>query len=243
MKGGIVAVIPARAQSKGVPNKNIRELSGHPILAYSIMAARNSQYIERVIVSTDSQEYIDIATYYGAQAPFLRPAELASDKATDADVMLHLLNWYKSGNNDMPEYFVHLRPTTPLREAKVIDMAICNMVKNKNICTALRSVHEMAETAYKSFEIDGAYLKTVAKDFEIDAVNDARQVFPKTYQANGYVDVLKADYILENKIIHGDKVMPYLTNYTVEIDTEDDLEYLQYSISKQPQLFKQLFGS
>ena len=106
----IYAIIPARGGSKGVPRKNIRLVGGHPLIAYSIVAARQCRRIDRVIVSTDSPEIADIARAYGAEAPFLRPPELAQDASGDIDFIRHALDWFQQHDHAEPEMLVHLRP-------------------------------------------------------------------------------------------------------------------------------------
>jgi CMP-N,N'-diacetyllegionaminic acid synthase len=237
----VVAVIPARAGSKGVIDKNIKLLVDQPLIAYSIAAARMANSIDRVIVSTDSKVYADIARDYKAEAPFLRPIEISGDTSTDYDFVRHLLDWMLSNQGGMPEYVVHLRPTTPLREIHYIDSAIDSIKKNI-YATALRSVHEMSESAYKSFEIERDLLKPIGSNsFDLDAFNKPRQSFSKTYQPNGYVDVLKTSYIIENKKLHGDHVIPFITPHVVEVDTVDDFEYLEYQVQKDSTIMKKLF--
>ena len=126
----IISVIPARSGSKGVPDKNIKLLAGKPLIAYSIAAAKKSKLINKIIVSTDSKKYANIAKKYGAEAPFLRPAELAGGKSTDYDWVNHLLNWLATNEDNNPEYLVHLRPTTPLRDPEIIDNAIEELINN-----------------------------------------------------------------------------------------------------------------
>lgn len=237
----IVAVIPARSGSKGVIDKNIKLLAGYPLIAYSIAAAQLAGSIDRIIVSTDSREYAEIAREYGAEVPFLRPDEISSDTSTDYDFVRHLLDWMSCNEGRMPEYLVHLRPTTPLREANYIDAAIERLTQDNN-ATALRSVHEMSESAYKAFEIDGNYLKSVGSNsFDLDTFNDPRQRFNKTYQANGYVDIIKTKYVIENKKLHGDHVIAFVTPHVVEIDTADDFDYLEYLAAKNPAIVSSLF--
>ena len=119
----IVAIIPARSGSKSLQDKNIALLSGHPLIAYSITAAKCSALIKRVIVSTDSERYASIAVQYGAEVPFLRPAEFSTDNSTDRDFLVHAMSWLEQNKQIRPEYWVHLRPTTPLRDPKIIDNA------------------------------------------------------------------------------------------------------------------------
>lgn len=239
---GVVAVIPARLGSKGVIDKNIKLLGGHPLIAYSIAAAQLARSINRIIVSTNSKEYANIAREYGAEVPFLRPDEISSDTSTDYDFIKHLIDWMLHNEGDIPKFLVHLRPTTPLREVKYIDSAIERM-KQAAYATALRSVHEMSESAYKAFEIEGDYLKSIGSNsFTLDAFNDPRQRFKKTYQANGYVDVIKTEYVIENKKLHGDHVIAFVTPHVVEVDTVDDFDYLEYLVAKEPMIVNSLFG-
>jgi len=238
----IVAVIPARSGSKGVVDKNIKLLAGYPLIAYSIMAARLAKNIDRVIVSTDSSKYADVARKYGAEVPFLRPDEISCDTSTDYDFVRHLLDWMLSNEGKLPEYLIHLRPTTPLREAKYIDGAI-ELIKKSSKATALRSVHEMSESAYKAFEIEEDCLKSVGSgSFALDTFNDPRQRFAKTFQANGYVDVIKTAYVIENKKLHGDYVVAFVTPHVVEVDTTNDFDYLEYIVGKNPSIAKTLFA-
>jgi N-acylneuraminate cytidylyltransferase len=192
-------------------------------------------------VSTDSEEYATIAREYGAEVPFLRPPDVSRDTSTDYDFVKHLLDWMLLNEGASPEYLIHIRPTTPLREANYIDAAI-ELIKQSSQATALRSVHEMSESAYKAFEIEGELLKSVGSNsFALDTFNDPRQRFNKTYQANGYVDVLKTKYIIENKKLHGDHVIAFVTPCVVEVDTIDDFDYLEYIAAKDRSIVNTLF--
>ncbi len=237
----IIAVIPARSGSKGVPHKNIKELAGKPLIAYSISAAIKSKLIDRVIVSTDSDEYASISKDYGAEVPFIRPNEYSGDDSTDYDFVKHLLDWLAKNGGNTPDYIIHLRPTTPLRDPSVLDNAIEKFMNNAE-ATSLRSAHEMAETAYKQFEIEGKYFKTICTgSFDLDDANNSRQSFPKTYTPNGYVDILRTSHILENHLLHGNRVMGYLTDYTTEVDILDDFEFLEWQTNKNIQIIGKLF--
>jgi N-acylneuraminate cytidylyltransferase len=237
----IIALIPARAGSKGVPNKNIRQLGGHSLLAWSIAACLKSSMIDRVIVSTDSVEYAELAKKLGAEAPFLRPAAISGDRSTDYEFIVHALDWL-AAEKDEPEYLVHIRATTPLREPMLIDDAVKAFISATN-ATALRSVQEMSESAYKTFEItEGGQLKRLGADnTDLDSANNARQQFPDTYQANGYVDVLSTAFIRKAKLMHGDHVIPFITPTVVEVDTEDDFAHLEFQLSQSPEILKTLF--
>lgn len=237
----VIALIPARSGSKGVPNKNIRPLGGHTLIEWSIMACKKAKLIDRVIVSTDSPEYAQLSVRLGAEAPFLRPAEISGDRATDYDFIAHALNWL-AANGGEPEYIAHIRPTTPLRDPTLIDAAI-RAFQSDSRATALRSVHEMSESAYKTFEIapEGQLKRVGADSTALDAANNARQQFPATYQANGYVDVLSTRFIRASGLIHGNWVLPFVTPTVVEVDTEEDFAHLEYQISRPTEIITHLF--
>ena len=237
----IIAVIPARSGSKGVPDKNIKMLVGKPLIAYSISAAIKSKLIDRVIVSTDSEKYASISKDYGAEVPFIRPNEYSGDDSTDYDFVKHLLDWLAKNGGNTPDYIIHLRPTTPLRDPSILDSAIEKFMNNGE-ATSLRSAHELSETAYKQFELEGKYFKTICTgSFDLDDANNSRQSFPKTYSPNGYVDILRTSHILKNHLLHGNRVMSYLTDFAIEVDTIDDFEFIKWQISKNDEILMKLF--
>lgn len=237
----VVALIPARAGSKGVSDKNVRPLGGNPLLAWTIAACKKSTKIERIIVSTDSPDYAAVAKEYGAEAPFLRPTEISDDYSTDYEFIVHALEWL-AAQDEEPQYVVHMRPTTPLRDPVLIDEAISAFINNPN-ATALRSVHEMPESAYKTFEIaPTGQLKRVGSDSTaLDVANNARQSFPRTYMANGYVDVLSTKFIRKSCLLHGDHVVPFVTPVVTEVDTEDDFVNLEYQLARSPEFINTIF--
>lgn len=241
MTGDVVALIPARSGSKGVPDKNIRDLGNRPLLAWSIAAAVRSLKIDRVIVSTDSTEYARIADLFGAEVPFLRPSNLATDEAHDIGFITHALDWF-AGRGEEPKLIVHLRPTTPYRSPEVIDASVVRFIEHHR-ATALRSVHEMSTTAYKSMEITNTgILRQVGSDETgLDRANRPRQAFPVTYLANGYVDILSTSFIRSTGLLHGDHVLPLITPLALEVDTAEDFEFLEYHLERHPQLATQLF--
>lgn len=238
----VVALIPARSGSKGVPHKNIKSLGGHPLIEWSIKACLKSRLIDRIIVSTDSTEYADLSIKLGAEVPFLRPADIADDRSTDYEFVLHALNWF-AANGGEPESLVHIRPTTPYRSPGLIDVAI-EAFRNESRATALRSVHEMTESAYKTFEIapEGQLQSLGADSTALDAANNARQQFPATYQANGYVDVLSSRFVRSHGMIHGDWVMPFITPAVVEVDSEDDFAHLEFLLDRNPEIAHEIFS-
>jgi CMP-N,N'-diacetyllegionaminic acid synthase len=126
----VIAIIPARGGSKGLPGKNVRPLCGKPLIAWSIEAGLGSQYIDEVMVTTDCEKISGIAREFGASVPFIRPAELASDTATTIDVIRHVLNFYENKLNKIFDYTVLLEPTSPLRVKEDIDKAIEQLLGN-----------------------------------------------------------------------------------------------------------------
>jgi len=232
-----IALIPARSGSKGVPNKNIKLLGEYTLLEWTIKTCLNCKLIDKVYVSTDSLKYAELARDAGAIVPFIRPNHLAKDTSTDFEFVCHALSWLEK-NEKLPDYIVHMRPTTPLRQTNVVDKAIEIFTKNKN-STSLRSVHQMSESAYKTFEIDKnkILLKICSRDSNLDTANAARQSFPKTYVANGYVDVLSVSFIKETGLLHGNNVLSFETEQAWEVDTMEDFEYLEFKMSKDKAIF------
>lgn len=237
-----IALIGARSGSKGVPDKNVRILGGRPLLAWSVAAASRATVVDRVIVSTDSTEYAEIADAHGAEVPFLRPPRLATDESLDIEFILHAMNWL-ADEGEEPSIIVHIRPTTPFRSPKVIDAAVAQFVGDDS-ATALRSVHEMSTTAHKSMELtdNGVLRQLGAEGTDLDRANNPRQDFPTTYLANGYVDVLSTQFIRATGLLHGDRVLPFITPLALEVDTADDFDLLEYHLARHPKLADQLFS-
>ncbi len=224
-KGKVFAIIPARSGSKGVKNKNIRLLNGYPMIAYTIAAAKLSENIDRVIVSTDSEQYAEIAQKYGAEVPFLRPAEISGDTSADIEFMQHAINWFYENEGKVPEYWVHLRVTCPMRDPKIIDKGITK-IKDYPEATCLLSVNKVDDylTAYKWLVKDGEeYVKSIFFKNNDDA-NMPRQSYPDTYIPNIYVDVLTTKNIVANDSLHGNTMVCFETVPTVDVDTDRDFE-------------------
>ena len=240
--GTILALIPARAGSKGVLDKNILPVGGYPLLAYSIAAAVRAVCVDRVMVTTDSAEYAAIAQTHGAEVPFLRPSELATDNSGDIEYIRHALSWITENEGAPPDTIVLLRPTTPLRDPDIIDDAIHRFARSEK-ASSLRSVHEMPETAYKTVEMVDGFLKRICTgDTDMDKANLPRQQYSVTYQANGYVDIVRTGSILMKGRLFGRRTLGYETPVTAEIDTLEDITYLEYQIGRQPEAMRRLFG-
>jgi CMP-N,N'-diacetyllegionaminic acid synthase len=234
------AIIPARSGSKGVPDKNIMELAGYPLIAYSIAAARNCSNIDRVFVTTDSKAYAEIALKYGAEVPFFRPSEISGDSSTDLEFFQHALDWFRKNLLCYPKYFVHLRPTSPIRESAVINEAILSFI-NGNY-SALRSAHKMSDSSYKTFEVEDGKLKMLFNGgFDIESTILPRQLFPMTFNPNGYVDIIRTSMI-DKDLLHGNNVQAFITDVTHEIDEKIDFDYMKFIIKRNQEIVKQLFN-
>ncbi len=230
MKNYIVAIIPARSGSKGVKNKNILEIGGFPLISYSIIASTLSKYIKKTLITTDSKEIANISKKFGADVPFLRPKRISGDKSTDIEYIQHAIKWFKQNNKKMPTHWVLLRPTTPYRDAKVIDKAIKKIIEN-HLATSLVSVHEFPESPAKMFGMKNNFLHGLSPfDPREEYFTLPRQAFPKTYFGNGYVDIIKTKTVLENNSMYGSNMLGFETDDIGEIDIKEDIEKLKYKL-------------
>jgi CMP-N,N'-diacetyllegionaminic acid synthase len=221
----ILCLIPARSGSKSLPHKNIKLLNNKPLLAYSIEQAKNSKYNMRIIVSTDSKKYSDIANKYGAETPFLRPKEISQDHSTDFEFIKHTIEWLKENENYYPNIILQLRPTQPDRKISDIDKCLDIFIKNYNSIDSLRTVVEIEKSPYKMYTIEGNKLLPMFNKYndKIEPYNMGRQYLPKAYLHNGYIDILKSE-LLEKGMISGENIYPYVMNKndTIDIDTIED---------------------
>lgn len=216
----ILAVIPARGGSKGIKNKNIVDLNGKPLIQYTIDSAKGSHYIDKVIVSTDSEEIKEVSEKLGAQVPFLRPMGLASDTARTIDVLVHTVDELKRMGEEY-DYLVLLQPTSPLRKTRHINEAIKLMLDNEY--RSLVSVHEVEDHPILIRTIEDSY--KMHKLIEQSSTM-RRQDFKKYYKVNGaiYINELK---VLNNETSLNDNEYAYIMErmYSVDIDEELDLKY------------------
>ena len=214
-----IAIIPARSGSKSILDKNLVQLAGFPLIAFSIAAAKLAPDISRVVVSTDSPKYAKISLKYGAEVPFLRPATISGDDATDIDFMLHAMNWFDENEPQTPEYWVHLRPTTPLRDPKHIAEALQRII-SRDDATALRSAFPCPESPFKWF-----------RHSDLDKFNLPRQMYPKVFVPDGYVDIIRRSFVKKTGQIHGNKVIGYTSPVCSELDSVEELRRIEYEIS------------
>ncbi len=218
----VIAIIPARSGSKSIKDKNIVKFKGKPLIAWSIKQCLKSKKIDEVYLSTDSKKYAEIAKKFGLKKIILRPKSISSDHSTDYEFVKHFIENIKTDHGTI----AHIRPTTPIRDISLLDKIIEFFLKKKNF-TSLRAVHENPETAYKSFEMKNKFLKALnGVKKSVDELNNPRQNFTKTYSANGYIDLYRKKFVIENKKLFGDKVAGYITPFTMEIDSKAELKLL-----------------
>jgi N-acylneuraminate cytidylyltransferase len=222
----ILALIPARGGSKGIPRKNIRSFAGYPLIAWSIAAARQSEWVTRVIVSTDDEEIASVARDFGAETPFLRPAELAQDQTTDLPVFEHALKWLEENEGYRPEIVVQLRPTSPIRPKNMVDDAI-RILMNHEDADCVRGVVPAGQNPFKMWRFNGQD-QPLKPLLEVEGIaepyNAPRQILPPVYWQTGHIDVIRASTILNKHSLTGDVVYPLVIDpkYTVDIDTLTD---------------------
>lgn len=215
----VLALIPARGGSKGLPRKNVLPLAGKPLIVYSIETALAATLVRRTIVSTDDDEIAQVARAAGAEVPFMRPSELAEDDSTDLEVFRHAL---KRLEGYEPELVVHLRPTNPLRRPERVDEAIRAMLDDPE-ADALRSVSWPKQTPYKMWHLAGRYLAPIAEVAGVPEAHSApRQGLPEVWWQNGYVDIVRPRTVLELHSMTGERVLPFVVQDPfVEIDYAD----------------------
>ena len=215
----INAIIPARGGSKGIPKKNIADIGGHPLIAYSIVAAKLCTNTNRIIVSTDDEEIAKIAIKYGAEAPFMRPAEYSKDTSSDLEFLKHYFD--NIGGDEV----VLLRPTTPFRDPEFMGQIINEYYDSRHRITGLRSAEEINQPIQKMFYISkGGCFDKIFDDFNgiKDYTNLPRQNFPKAYNPNGHIDIVKRKTI-DSGSVFGDKIYACISKKMIDIDDYHDL--------------------
>jgi CMP-N,N'-diacetyllegionaminic acid synthase len=221
----VLALIPARGGSKSIPRKNVMEVAGKPLIAWSILHALQSSLVTRVIVSTDDTEIASVAEDYGAEVPFVRPAEFAQDLSPDIDVFRHALEFLANHEGYKPDMIVHLRPTGPVRRVRDIDAAI-DLLAGSPEADAVRSVSLVHQTPYKMWTLrdDGSMEPLLHLPGLSDCQSRPRQSLPLAYWQNGYVDVLRPRAVLEKRSMWGDRVLPFVIETGLfDIDYPEDV--------------------
>lgn len=200
------------------------------MIAHSIKACQASARIGRIIVSTEDEEIAAISKHYGAEVPFLRPAELSKDESPDLGVLEHFFSQI-----DVSEV-AFIRPTTPIRNPKTLDDAIAVYYGRALVqdATGLRSMHALPESPYKFFKINAdGFCVGLFEDFEgiKDYADLPRQRFPVAYHPNGYIDIIKKSTV-DGGSTYGEKISPYVTESVIEIDTQEQFNLLELHFGK-----------
>jgi N-acylneuraminate cytidylyltransferase len=222
----VLAIIPARGGSKGIPRKNIRPFSGSPLIAWSIAAALQSQSVTRVIVSTDDEEIAAVARACGAETPFLRPPQFAEDKTTDLPVFEHALKWLAENEGYCPDVVVQLRPTSPIRPKGCVDDAVRILLEHPD-ADSVRGVVPAGQNPHKMWILDpeqGPMTNLLDVAGVDEPYNAPRQVLPPVYWQTGHIDAIRPQVILEKGSMSGKAIYPVLIDprFTVDLDSLND---------------------
>jgi N-acylneuraminate cytidylyltransferase len=227
----VLALIPARGGSKSIPRKNLKRLGGHPLIAWTIAAARASSRLSRVIVSSDDEEIRAVARDYGAEAPFARPAELARDETTDLPVFLHALRWLEEERGLAPKVVVHLRPTSPFRPPGLVDQALAVLAAAPE-ADSLRAVTFPDQNPHKMWTRDGRWLHPLRGDFCDELYNRPRQELPEVLWQTGHIDVVRRECLLGLRSMTGRRILPLLVDarYALDLDTPRQWAYAEWRL-------------
>jgi len=228
----IVGLIPARAGSKRVKAKNVKPLAGHPVIAYTIAAARDSGVFGDVIVSTDSEQFADIARHYGASVPFLRPEEYAGDRSPDIEWIEYTLGCLRD-EGQAYDCFAILRPTSPFRKAETIRRAWQTFLAEEGV-DSLRAVEKCKQHPGKMWVVRGRRM------FPLLPIGPKEQpwhssqypTLPEVYIQNASLEIAWSRVIFENRTIAGDSYVPFLTEGDEGYDVNDvaDWVYAEYML-------------
>lgn len=235
MKPETLAIIPARGGSKGIPRKNIRSFSGYPLIAWSIAAAKQSETVTRVIVSTDDEKIAAVARAWGAETPFLRPAEFAQDKTTDLPVFQHALQWLAENESYRPEVVVQLRPTSPIRPKACVDDAVRILLQHAD-ADSVRGIVPAGQNPHKMWRLpsgeSGPMQNLLAVEGIEEPYNAPRQILPNIYWQTGHIDAIRPAAILGGSM-SGKVIYPLLIDpkFTVDLDSLNDWVKAEWLVS------------
>jgi YrbI family 3-deoxy-D-manno-octulosonate 8-phosphate phosphatase len=222
----VLAVIPARGGSKGIPRKNIRDFAGYPLIAYSIAAGLQSELVTRTIVSTDDEEIAQVARQWGAEVPFLRPDEIAQDQTLDLPVFQHALAWLAEHEDYHPDVVVQLRPTSPVRPRGCVDAAVQLLLDHPE-AGSVRGVVPAGQNPHKMWRIhpETGQMKALLQVPGIEEpYNAPRQALPPVFWQTGHIDAIRPEVIAEQNSMSGQVILPLMIEprYTVDIDNPSD---------------------
>jgi CMP-N,N'-diacetyllegionaminic acid synthase len=236
----VLAIIPARAGSKGVPGKNLKSLGGKALIEWTFIEALKSKLVEKMIVSTDDENVANLALSYGIEVPFLRPAAISGDFATDVQYIKHALQYLEVNQNYVPDIVVRLPPTSPFRTFADIDVGIQHLISLGAAADSVRPIVEVSKHPYKFWEInkiDARYIDPLLSESFTglkDAVNSPRQLLPKVYMHTGAMDVLWTETAHKYNSTSGPRVGYFFMDEAriINIDTHAEFEYAEFLISR-----------
>jgi len=224
----VLAIIPARSGSKRLPSKNIKNLAGKPLIAYTIEAAKKSGSIGKIIVSTDSPKIRKISLEYGAEVPFLRPASISKSSSTEMEFIEHALSWLEEREKYIPDLIVILYPTAPFRKSASIKAAV-NFMKFNYQFDSLRSVRLCEEHPYKMWIVQGEDLRPFIRNVNSNMHTMSYQSLPKVYIQNANIYIARYNTIKKYGSPIGKKVAPFIMD---DIESVDINNYLDFKIAE-----------
>ena len=206
-------------------------LNGLPLIAYTIEAAKKSKYINRIVVSTDSEEIADIAKQFDAEVPFLRPSGISKVDSTEMQFFNHALDWFVKNENYIPDLIVLLYPTSPFRKAESIDKAIEEMLKNPE-ADSLRSIRLCSEHPYKMWVIEKGYLKPFMREKNMNIHTFSYQLLPTVYIQNASIYITKPSTIKNKKSPTGDIIIPFIMDEieSIDINSPPDFAFAEMTL-------------
>lgn len=228
-KKEVLAIIAARGGSKGVPRKNIRDLAGKPLVAWTIEEAKRSKLVTRLIVSTDDVKIADTAKSFGAEVPFLRPQELAQDLSTDVEYLSHAVDWLKNNEDYDPEIIVRLPPTSPLRRAEQIDQGIDILIDGGDAFDSVRPIVESPKHPYKMWKINGNLLEPLFSEEAAglkEPWNSPRQILPKVYVHTGAMDIMWRKTLMEKRSTSGSRIGYFFMKAEESVNIDSEIDFL-----------------
>ncbi|MBM31888.1 MAG: acylneuraminate cytidylyltransferase [Chloroflexi bacterium] len=249
IRKNIVALIPARSGSKRIKNKNIKLLNGHPLIAYTIQSAINSEVFDEVIVSTDSKDIKKISEYYGAYVPFLRPSIYATDTSPDIEFVKHALEELSKLNKNYSQFSI-LRPTSPFRKARTIKRAFKLFSNSES--DSLRAVEKCLQHPCKMWTLDGEFIKPFV-DLGFSGPHNQPlhssqyPSLPEVLVQNASLEIANSNVIFEQNNISGSKIIPFFTkdDEGIDVNVEEDWIkaeiYLKSEKATLPKIFKKPF--
>ncbi|MBI35453.1 MAG: N-acylneuraminate cytidylyltransferase [Flavobacteriales bacterium] len=223
----MLAIIPARGGSKGLPEKNIKPLLGKPLIAYTIEAAKKSKYITKIFVSTDCEKIAETAIKHGAECPHLRPEHLASDTALSIDTYKYVINKLNTESEKKVDEFVVLQPTSPLRNSTDIDNAV-SMFFEKQADSVISYTPESHPISWhKHLDEENRFVDIFQEELK------NRQDYKVSYYPNGAIYIFKSSIIEQNKY-YTENSFAYILdkNKSIDIDTIDDFEYAEFLLKR-----------